>query len=123
MASRQLSVVGIVVAGILLGIAFHGLNQRFSVTLSDAEQESIVVSKLKSALDVSEFHARIAEQEVQIMRLMRSGMGTDIADRQLLELKETLAFRARIHRSRPSRHWNVTLRSCRLRRDQIVIEE
>ena len=50
-----------------------------------------MASKLRSALDVSEFHARIAEQEVQINRLMRSGMGTNIAERQLLELKETLA--------------------------------
>ena len=82
----------IVIASILLGIAFHRTEP---AVLRDVErcraQESIVVSKLKSALDVSEFHARIADQEVQIKRLMRSGIGTNIAERQLLELRETLA--------------------------------
>ena len=76
----------------LLGIAFHRTEP---AVLRDveryAEQERIVVSKLRSALDVSEFHARISEQEVQINRLIRSGMGTNIAESQLLELKETLA--------------------------------
>ena len=80
------------IASILLSIAFHRTEP---AVLREVErcraQESIVVSKLKSALDVSEFHARIAEQEIQIRRLIRSGMGTNIAERQLLELKETLA--------------------------------
>ena len=50
-----------------------------------------MVGGLRSAIEVSEFHERIADQQARIDRLMRWGWSTKLAVKQLTELQDTLS--------------------------------
>lgn len=50
-----------------------------------------MVSIVRSAVEVAEFHHHIEQRKARIEHLMQLGMGTQSAENQLEELKSTLA--------------------------------